>query len=89
MVTTTQLRRLRLKYQISLIELSHISGIPNQRLSEYERGERRVPAINEDRIMRALVRLAEERCKASHALREELDTYSEKLLIPMEVDNEL
>ena len=57
--------KMLLKYHISLIELSAISGVPNQRLSEYERGERSASLAKAEKIMMALVCLADVRRKAA------------------------
>ena len=88
MVTTTRLRKLRLKYQISLDELSEISGIPNQRISDYERGERHAPPAKQERLARSLVLLAEKRREASQALLDELNDHDHQLLTPMEAESD-
>ena len=88
MVTTTPLRQLRLKYHISLIELSALSGIPNQRLSEYERGERYASLAKTEKVMTALVCLADARRKAAQALRDEIAFCKNNLLTQTEISDE-
>ena len=88
MITTTRLRMLRLKYQISLDELSEVSGIPNQRISDYERGERHAPPAKQEQLARSLVLLAEMRRDASRALLEELNVHYTQLLTPMEAQSD-
>lgn len=88
MVMTTQLRKLRLKYQVSLDDLADISGIPNQRISDYERGERHAPPAKQELIARSFVLLAEYRRNNFQALLNELNTHYSRLLVPMEVESD-
>jgi transcriptional regulator with XRE-family HTH domain len=88
LVMTTQLRILRLKYHITLDELAAVSGIQNQRLSEYERGERSALPVTRDRIGACFLHLAEERRNSYQSLCDELSGDSSELLTALEVEKD-
>ena len=89
MVRTTHLRRLRLKYHITLIDIAEAAGVKNQNLSDWERGETRVSPERQELIAQAFLRLTEERCRALQALICEINTHKNELLTPMEPEDEL
>ncbi len=88
MVTTTQLRILRHKYNISLVELASKIGISNQHLSRMELGQVRTRPWQEERVAAAIAELIAG--QKAHLLNLERDLLLHKghLLEPMEVDTD-
>ncbi len=85
MVKTTRLRKLRMKYHITLAALSDAAGISTQRLSEYERAERSASAGARRKIADAFRRLAETNRDRYQALCEELTEDTSDILTAFEV----
>ena len=86
MVTTTQLRKLRLKYHITLTELADAVGFSNQYLSALEQGKAAASREQKDRISRVFIQLANERSGDIRALDKELVATKDRLFMPMEVE---
>lgn len=89
MITTTPLRRFRLKYHITLDEIADAVGFSNQYLSALERGKASASHEQQMKITNVFIRLAEERSNSLHALDEELLAMKDRLFTPMEAEDEL
>ena len=89
MVTTTPLRKLRLKYQISLDELAAAAGFSNQYLSALERGKSPISSEQQSKIAEAFILLADSRSNAMCELSRELTITKDSLFTPMEAEDEL
>ncbi len=88
MVTTTQFRKLRQKYQVSLDEIASVLSLSNQYLSALERGETPVSSEQQARIMEGFYRYARAQCSTYQALSCELLLARDHLLKPMEVEHD-
>ena len=88
MVTTTNLRILRLKYRITLNELAEAAGVSNQHLSYLERGETRASPEQQEKMAKAFAKLIEERDSSLYALSDDFIAYRDCLLTPMEVESD-
>lgn len=83
---TTQLRRLRLKYHITLTELADAVGFSNQYLSALEQGKAPASCEQKERIARVFIQLANTRSGDIRALDQELSATKGRLFLPMEVE---
>ena len=89
MITTTPLRRFRLKYRITLDEIAAVVGVSNQYLSALERGKISASYEQQAKIANVFIRLAEERSNSLYALDKELLAMKDRLFTPMEAEDEL
>lgn len=89
MITTTPLRRFRLKYHITLDEIAAAVGFSNQYLSALERGKISASHEQQAKIANVFIRLAEERSNSLYALDKELLAMKDRLFTPMEAEDEL
>lgn len=76
----TNLRVLRLRYQISLAELANMAGISNQHLSRIELGKVPMTAHHEEIVTRALRNLIAARKTALDGLEKEVNANQGQLL---------
>ena len=75
-----KLRLLRLKYHISLVELSRASGLTPQRISELELGSGNTLAVTEKKLLDGLAVVIQEREKSQIALQHDYLQYKDTLM---------
>ena len=88
MIMTTQLRRLRLRYHITLDELANAVGTSNQYLSALEQGKAKASSEQQKKISSIFLMLAEEHSRAFRALDDELLLAKDCLFTLMEVEGD-
>lgn len=88
MITTTQFRMLRLKYNIPLSAISDKAGISNQHLSRMELGTIRRTNANERRLSQAVEALIEESRTVLDQMEQDFLGCREQLLEPVKVETE-
>ena len=86
MVTTTQLRVMRLKYGISLMELEQYCRFSNQYLSRLDFGLVRSTASNEQVLEEALTQIIAARRQSLDGLVKSFETHRGHLLETLEVE---
>ena len=85
MMKTTQFRRFRLNYHITLGELAIRIGKSNQYLSALEQGKIQASSEQQKKIADVFIQLAAERSKALRLLDNELAMAKDHLFEPVEV----
>lgn len=86
MITTTNLRILRLKYGVSLMELERHCTFSNQYLSRLELGEANRTPYNEEVLGAAIVSLIKSRKEALAGLEQCFEVHRGHLLETLEVE---
>ena len=84
----TRLRAIRLKYNISLLELERHSGVRNQYLRALELGNIRRTENNEAVLGRAMSEVLRTRKSSLAGAEQVLRRYQGHLLEPVEVEND-
>lgn len=84
----TRLRAIRLKYNISLLELERHSGVSNQYLSALELGNIRRTENNEAVLSCAMSEVLRTRKSSLAGAEQVLRRYQGHLLEPVEVEND-
>ena len=85
-----KLRLLRLKYHISLVELSRASGLTPQRISELELGSGNILAATEQKLQNGMEQVIKQRKEALVALQNDYLQHKDTLMNPAgEIDHDL
>ena len=75
-----KLRLLRLKYHISLVELSQASGMTPQRISELELGSGNTLPVTEQKLLNGMEQVIRQRQEAHTALQQDFLQYRDTLM---------
>ncbi len=88
MIVTTQLRALRLKYGISLMELERHCSFSNQYLSRLDLGEARRTPYNEEMLSAAITAIIKTRQSDIDRLEQDFKLHRGHLLDILEVESD-
>ena len=85
-----KLRLLRLKYHISLVELSLASGLSPQRISELELGSGNILTATEQKLQNGMEQVIRRRREALATLQNDFQRHKNTLMEPVgETDHDL